>query len=72
MTAPSTQCAFCFGDIDPQAKRCPHCTEWIGEGSDPQGIEAQRVKFQWFLFLLPLLYAVTYGILYGIIIAVMH
>jgi hypothetical protein len=68
----ATQCAFCFSEINPQAKRCPHCTEWVGEGNDPHGIEAQRVKLQWFLFLLPLLFAVTYGLAWGILYVVMH
>jgi len=66
------QCAYCFGEIDTRAKRCTHCTEWIGEGNDPNGIGVQRVKFQWFLFLLPLLYAVTYGLAWGILYAVLH
>ena len=67
-----TWCLTCYGIIDPRAKRCPHCAEWLGEGKDERGLTAQRVKFQWFLFLLPALYAVTYGVAYGILILMTH
>lgn len=71
-TTESSQCASCYGVVDSRARRCRHCTEWLSDEPDQTGFEVQRKKLQWFLFFLPAIYAVTYGVLYGIIIAVTH
>ena len=32
---PHSKCPFCFGEVEPSARKCRHCGEWLNQGGPP-------------------------------------